>query len=301
MPSELSVLRALWARTPGARSAPSRRCEVIAKEELARLTGVMARHRDCEEARSRTVLGLTRRVQVRDLSSATHEIVERAARRQGGYVCLCNVHVVVTALGDHGVERALDAAWRRLADGAPIAWLQRRMGHVGARRVGGPDLMPAVVDVGRSRGLRHFLLGSTPKIVAGVEAVLARRYPGAQIVGSLSPPVSPHPAVSAATLDAIRRADPHIVWCALGAPKQELWMYRASPLLPSQVLVGVGAAFDFLAGSKRRAPTWMQDRGLEWVHRLVTEPRRLTGRYLRTNTEFVARCVSELLDELRAA
>jgi N-acetylglucosaminyldiphosphoundecaprenol N-acetyl-beta-D-mannosaminyltransferase len=161
--------------------------------------------------------------------------------------------------------------------------------------------MPAVVDVGRSQGLRHFLLGSTPEIVAGVAAVLTRRYPGAEIVGSFSPPVSPDAAVSAAALDAIRRGDPHIVWCALGAPKQELWMYRASPLLPSHLLVGVGAAFDFLAGSKRRAPTWMQERGLEWVHRLGTEPRRLTGRYLRTNTEFVARCLAELLDELRAA
>ncbi|MDW8339661.1 MAG: WecB/TagA/CpsF family glycosyltransferase, partial [Thermoleophilia bacterium] len=245
--------------------------------------------------RAGTLLELATSCQPGDLLTAAREIVERAHRRRGGYVCLCNVHLVTTALRDDGVRLALDGAWRRFADGAPIAWLQRRAGSAGARRVGGPDLMPTVIDIGRASRLRHYLLGSTPETLARVEATLRSRYPGVEIVGASSPPFASEVEVSPAVLDAIRDADPEIVWCALGAPKQELWMHQASPSLPTQLLVGVGAAFDFLAGSKPRAPLWMQHGGLEWLHRLMTEPKRLGGRYLRTNTEFVVRAVVELV------
>ena len=243
---------------------------------------------------SLTLLGLAESCDVGDLDEAARAVVARAAGGAGGYVCLCNVHVVTTALHDTALRRALEAAWKRFPDGAPIAWLQRRAGSERARRIGGPDLMPRVVDVGREHGVRHFLLGSTPDVLARVSETLRTRYPDAVIAGTYSPPFGDSAAPDTEAVAAIRVADPDVVWCALGAPKQELWMNRHAPSLPNVVLVGVGAAFEFLAGTKPRAPRWMREGGLEWLHRLLGEPARLARRYARTNTEFVLRCGVEL-------
>jgi N-acetylglucosaminyldiphosphoundecaprenol N-acetyl-beta-D-mannosaminyltransferase len=154
--------------------------------------------------------------------------------------------------------------------------------------------MPRVADVGRDSGLRHFLFGSTPAIGARVEHSLKEHYPGVEIVGRLSPPFSTNGPVDPSVIAAIANADPDVVWCALGAPKQELWMNRAAPLLPGTLLLGVGAAFDFLASTKQRAPRWMRDNGLEWAHRLASEPQRLAGRYLTTNSSFMVHAGAEL-------
>jgi N-acetylglucosaminyldiphosphoundecaprenol N-acetyl-beta-D-mannosaminyltransferase len=202
--------------------------------------------------------------------------------------------VITLALHRPEVRLALESASMRLADGAAIAWLQRRLGTDDAQRVGGPDLMPRVIDIGRAYGLRHFLLGSTPDVLARVEWTLVERYPGATIAGRQSPPFSDEPVSDLNSIDEIREATPHIVWCALGAPKQELWMRRNTPHLPEIVIVGVGAAFDFLAETKARAPMWMQNAGLEWAHRFMSEPRRLGRRYVRCNSELIVRSAFEL-------
>jgi N-acetylglucosaminyldiphosphoundecaprenol N-acetyl-beta-D-mannosaminyltransferase len=241
-----------------------------------------------------TILGLAAACDVDDLEGAAQGVVDRAKSGAGGYACFCNVHVLTMALSDSALHGALAGAWRRFPDGAPVAWLQRRLGKPDARRIGGPDLTPRVVDLGREVGLRHFLLGSTPSVLVGVEHALKDGYPGAEFVGRHAPPFTRDTGLDPETLDAIRDAGPDVVWCALGAPKQELWMHRVAPKLPGVLLLGVGAAFDFLAGEKARAPKWMQDRGLEWLHRLGSEPARLSGRYVRTNTEFLVRSGLEL-------
>ncbi len=241
-----------------------------------------------------SLLGLASSCQIGTPDTAARVIVDRSLSGFGGYVCLCNVHVLTLALHDATVSEALHGAWQRLPDGAPVAWLQRRLGHPDARRIGGPDLMPRVVDIGRDAGLRHFLFGSTPEVTSRVERALLERYSGAEIVGMHSPPVSAGGTVESDSLAVITAARADVVWCALGAPKQELWMHRAAPQLPGALLLGVGAAFDFLADTKRRAPSWMHNRGLEWSHRLASEPARLGGRYLKTNTEFVVRASFEL-------
>lgn len=241
-----------------------------------------------------TILGLAASCDVGDVEDAAQALMARAKSGSGGYVCLCNVHVLTMALRDRALHDALGAAWKRLPDGAPVAWLQRRLGQHDARRIGGPDLMPRAVDLGRAVGLRHFLLGSTPSVLTGVRRELESRFPGVEFAGSHSPPFSRHVGSDEGSLEAIRAAAPDIVWCALGAPKQELWMRRVSPALPEVLLIGVGAAFDFLAGEKARAPEWMRTHGLEWLHRLSSEPARLGGRYLRTNTEFLVRSGVEL-------
>lgn len=241
-------------------------------------------------------LTLAEACEITDVDAAAREVVARASARGGGFACLCNTHVLTLALHDRALLGAVEQAWRRYPDGAAVAWLQRRAGHANARRVGGPDLMPRVVDLGREHGLRHFLLGSTPRVLDGVERVLRERFPGAQLVGRHSPPFADGVDVDDASVAAVLavEAEPHVVWCALGAPKQELWMRRNAGRLPGVLLVGVGAAFDFLAGTKKRAPAWMQKAGLEWMHRLASEPRRLSGRYVRTNSEFLARSGLEL-------
>ena len=246
------------------------------------------------DASPTSLLELAASCHVGDLDSGARVVVAHAEGRRGGYACLCNVHLLTMALHDAGVRLALEAAWKRFPDGAPVAWLQQRLGHHGAQRIGGPDLMPRVVDLGREQGLRHFFLGSTPDVLRALQFALTERYDGVQLAGSHSPPFDPTVSQDSAALDVVRAADPHVVWCALGAPKQELWMHRFAPELPSVLFLGVGAAFDFLAATKPRAPQWMQARGLEWLHRLLTEPARLGGRYARTNTEFVTRSAVEL-------
>jgi N-acetylglucosaminyldiphosphoundecaprenol N-acetyl-beta-D-mannosaminyltransferase len=221
-------------------------------------------------------------------AEATEAVVARALRGDGGYVCLANAHVVATANRDEALRRALENAWRVFPDGWPVAWLQRRLGDRRARRVAGPDLMPAVVQAGQSAELRHFLLGSTKEVVDRLQSELRLRYPDARIVGVLCPVITdPFARVEPAINAAIQVADPHIVWCAFGAPKQEQWMYAHAESLAPALFIGVGAAFDFLARVKPRAPHWVQQVGLEWLHRLLSEPLRLGLRYVQTNTEFI--------------
>jgi N-acetylglucosaminyldiphosphoundecaprenol N-acetyl-beta-D-mannosaminyltransferase len=231
---------------------------------------------------------------VGDMDDAVETIVSNSASGRGGYVCLCNVHVLTASLHDARLRGALSGAELRLTDGEPVAWLLRRLGSRGARRIGGPDLFPRAVDRGREVRLRHFLVGSTDPNLERLAWVLGERYPGAEVVGRHSPPHVVEPEVDEVVIGKIRAARSQVVWVGLGAPKQELWIARAARMLPGTMLIGVGAAFDFLIGTKPRAPGWMQRAGLEWLFRLASEPRRLSSRYLRSNSEFIARAAVEL-------
>jgi N-acetylglucosaminyldiphosphoundecaprenol N-acetyl-beta-D-mannosaminyltransferase len=222
-----------------------------------------------------------------DVDAAAWAVVDRARARRGGYVCLCNVHVLVLAQSDPHVREALEGAWAVLPDGWPVAWLQRRAGVPDATRIAGMELLTQVFERGEEAEISHFLFGSSPEVLVRMEQRLSELFPRAEIVGSFSPPyghldeVDFQPAVAA-----IQAATPDIVWCGLGAPKQELWMRRHAPQIAPALVVGVGAAFDFAAGTKQRAPRWAQEAGMEWLHRLATEPRRLVGRYAATGFLF---------------
>jgi N-acetylglucosaminyldiphosphoundecaprenol N-acetyl-beta-D-mannosaminyltransferase len=235
------------------------------------------------------------------VDSAVRALLVHAADERGGYVCLCNVHVLTAALHDVRLRTALSGAEIRFPDGEPVAWLLRRLGSTRARRIGGPDLFSRVVDEGRGTGTRHFFVGSTEENLGRLSRVLVDRYPGAEVVGRHAPPYARELEVGDALIEEIRATRAQVVWVGLGAPKQELWMARAAPRLAGATLVGVGAAFDFLGGTKRRAPAWMQRSGLEWLFRLASEPRRLASRYVRTNSEFMARTAWELGRRRRGA
>jgi len=149
--------------------------------------------------------------------------------------------------------------------------------------------MPLMLDRGRANGLRHFLFGSTPEAVERLAERIRVTTPGAQLAGTLAIGSFDE----AATVEKIAEARPDVVWCGLGAPRQELWMRRWAPALAPAVALGVGAAFDFIGGTKPRAPVWMQKSGLEWFHRFVHEPRRLGWRYLSTNVRFAMAVLRE--------
>jgi N-acetylglucosaminyldiphosphoundecaprenol N-acetyl-beta-D-mannosaminyltransferase len=236
---------------------------------------------------------------VGDLDTAASAVVDRAGSGQGGYAVLCNTHVLTQSQHSAAVRQALEEAWLVFADGAPVAWLQRRTGADGARRIAGPDLMPVVLAKGREVGMRHFLFGSTPAVLGLLESRLEQAFSGVEIVGARAP--EPGAEHLPEALASIRSARPDVVWVALGAPRQELWMHRHADELQPSIALGVGAAFDFHGGTKPRAPKWLQNAGLEWLHRLFSEPARLAPRYVRANTEFMLLAGRELFARRRTA
>jgi N-acetylglucosaminyldiphosphoundecaprenol N-acetyl-beta-D-mannosaminyltransferase len=238
---------------------------------------------------------------VGDLDGVAEAVIQRALDTAGGHVVQCNAHVLVTATREPELRSALEAAWLVLADGAPVAWLQRRRGASTARRVGGPDLMSAVLDRGRAYGIKHAFVGSTAQTLEALSRRLHSRYPGLRVAGTIAPPFTDPSTWTEHVIETTSSWQPHVVWLALGAPKQELWMGRHAASLAPAVVLGVGAAFDFHADVLPRAPRWMQRTGLEWLHRLASEPRRLAGRYVTTNSAFIAQAALELTRRRTAA
>lgn len=215
-----------------------------------------------------------------------------------GYVCHADARSILAARDDPAVRQALAGAHLVGADGMPLVWLGRRRG-LPIGRVYGPDFMEALVAHGArpmERPLRHFFYGSTPRVLQALAGRLAARHPQLVVAGCLSPPLGCcDERAEAAHRAAIDAAAADVVWVALGAPRQELWMARNRPHLQAPLLCGVGAAFDFLSGHKPQAPRALRHAGLEWAFRLLTEPRRLAGRYLRTVPRFAALALADEL------
>lgn len=210
-----------------------------------------------------------------------------AARRQG-YVCVTGVHGVIESHRDPALKAIHNAAGMVTTDGMPLVWLCRRAGHPWAERVYGPDLMLAMCAAAEGREWRHFLYGATDEVLEKLSANLLRRFPGLRIAGTFAPPFRAlSPEEDEAIVARINAAQPDIVWIGLSTPKQERWMASHLGRISAPVMIGVGAAFDFHAGTKRQAPRWMQRNGLEWLFRMASEPRRLAWRYCVSNSLFL--------------
>ncbi len=217
-------------------------------------------------------------------------------RRERTYVCTLDVHALVESQSAPDVHRIYQSAGLVAADGMPLVWLLHRKGHPAAERICGPDLMPALFAASEQLGYRHFLYGSTEATLSRLRGELNRRYPRAQIVGSYSPPFRPLSQEEERDVDRLlNEAAPDIVWVGLGAPKQERWMCARRPSLNAPVLIGVGAAFDMMAGTVRRAPRFLHHTGCEWMFRLIQEPKRLAKRYLTSNSRFAFMLIQERL------
>ena len=217
-----------------------------------------------------------------------------ASRHESRYVCICNVHSVVTATQDDGFERVINEADLATPDGAPIAWMLRRLGASHQQRINGPDLMLRYCEQAALRGEGVFLYGGTPETMQRLQPALRERFPALKIAGAISPPFRPlTPAEDAEVIATINASKAGTVWVSLGCPKQEKWMAAHRHRIQA-VMIGVGAAFDYHAGTIARAPSWMQNHGLEWLHRMASEPGRLSGRYLQTNSIFLIKALRQL-------
>ena len=223
---------------------------------------------------------------------AADEIIRLATsnRHTGADVHLCNAYTVALADKDPEFHALLRRSTLNLPDGKSLVWanqLLHRGVFVPHVRVYGPDLFLDVVALGRAAGLRHYLLGSTDDVLDRLAGELVRRFPGVEIVGMSSPPFRELTELEMTEqTDLLRSSGAQVVWLGLGTPKQDWEAARLAAAVPA-VFCAVGAAFDFVSGSKKQAPAWMQRRGLEWSYRLATEPRRLWRRYLFGNARFL--------------
>jgi N-acetylglucosaminyldiphosphoundecaprenol N-acetyl-beta-D-mannosaminyltransferase len=228
------------------------------------------------------------RIDAVEMNTAVAQVIAWGAARESRTVCACNVHAVVQARSDPSLAKAIATSDLALPDGAPVAWFMRRNGAPAQRRVSGPDLMWAYLAAAAAEGQSPFLYGATEETLELLCARIRASFPGIVIAGVYAPPFrAQSDEEDRIIVERINASGAASVWVALGCPKQDVWIAAHRDRIHA-VMVGVGAAFDFHAGTLRRAPLWMQRAGLEWLHRLVSEPRRLWRRYLVTNTTFVA-------------
>ena len=196
------------------------------------------------------------------------------------YVCIAPAHAIMDYRRDPELLRIVNASGLTTPDGMSIVWLLRLMGHKNVERVYGPDLMLAVCERSLLTGWKHFLNGGAPGVAQELSRRIEQRFPGLAVAGTYTPPFRPlTPEEDRAVIEQIRASGADIVWVGISTPKQERWMADHVGRVGAPVLIGVGAAFDFLSGRKPQAPRWMQRSGLEWLFRLATEPRRLWRRY----------------------
>lgn len=216
--------------------------------------------------------------------------------RERHYVCITGAHGVIECQTDRALRAIHEGAGLVTPDGMPLVFMARRLGFPRTGRVYGPDLMRALTALSARKGYRQYYFGGATGLPEQLAGRLQAQFPGLPVAGTFSPPFRPSsPEEDAEIVARINAARPDILWVGLSTPKQEYWMARHRDRLEVPVMVGVGAAFDFLAGTKRQAPAWMQRRGLEWAFRLGTEPRRLWRRYGRIVPEFILRASLQLL------
>lgn len=229
-----------------------------------------------------------------NMKSSVSAVIERAKLGQASFVLVREVPSLMLATKKPKLKALHEKAFLVVPDGMPLVWIGRLLG-LGASvgRVAGADLVDAVCAASIETGQSHYFFGGRPGVGAEMASRLSRRYPGLAVVGVYSPPVRhideefwPDDEV-VAELEHINACKPDFIWVGLSSPKQEYWMSVALERLHCGVMIGVGAAFDFHAGTIKRAPRWMQRSGLEWLHRLFSEPRRLWRRYLILAPKFV--------------
>lgn len=205
----------------------------------------------------------------------------------GDYICVSNVHTTVTAYEDEEYRKVQNGGIMAIPDGGPLSSVGQKRGFKNMRRTTGPSLMGEIFKISVSKKYRHFFYGSTDETLEKLSSVLKKTYPGIQIAGMYSPPFRAMTAEEDKVIvERINETKPDFVWVGLGAPKQEKWM-AAHQGYVNGLMIGVGAGFDYHAGNIERAPEWMQKCNLEWVYRLLQDPKRLFGRYWHTNTKFI--------------
>ena len=214
-------------------------------------------------------------------------IDKNLADTKGDYICVSNVHTTVTSHDDPAYCAIQNGGLMAIPDGGPLSSVGRKRGHEKMERTTGPSLMGEIFEISAKKGYRHYFYGSKEETLELLHQKLTDGYPGIQIAGMYSPPFRPMTEEEdKAIVERINETNPDFVWVGLGAPKQEKWMAAHQGRI-NGLMIGVGAGFDYYAGNIDRAPEWMQKHNLEWVYRLIQDPKRLFKRYLVTNTKFI--------------
>lgn len=235
----------------------------------------------------RTCEILKTNIAVTNMPEAVEFIDDRIRSGSGGYICISNVHTTVMAYEDEDYRKIQNSALLALPDGKPLSVVSKKRGFTEAERVAGPDLMERIFRESAKKGYLHYFYGSTPGTLTALSEKLQTKYPGIRIVGMEAPPFRELTREEdAACVGRINGSGPDIVWVGLGAPKQERWMYAHRECI-NGLMIGVGAGFDFHAGTVKRAPKWVQNIGMEWFYRLYQDPKRLWKRYVSTNWKFL--------------
>ena len=245
---------------------------------------------------SRYVLGM--RVDATSYEDASRRVARWARDGRSAYVCVATVHMIMEAFDSSAFQRVVNGADLVTPDGRPLVWALRSLGVRDATQVRGTDLTAHVVELAAREGIPIGLYGGTPDLLETFARILERRYPGVRVVCRIAPPFRPlTPEEDETVTGEILSSGARLLFVGIGCPKQERWMEAHKERIPA-VMLGVGAAFDFHTGRVRQAPGWMQVAGLEWLFRLLMDPRRLWKRYARHNPRFVVLFSLELLQGL---
>ena len=213
--------------------------------------------------------------------------IKNIKQLSGNYMCVSNVHTTVMAYKDETYRSIQNGGIMAIPDGGPLSSIGRKRGHTNMQRIPGPSYMEKIFELGLKEGYSHYFYGSTEETLKKLKHILEKQYPGIKIVGMYSPPFRCMTDIEDdQIIKVINEAKADFVWISLGAPKQEKWMKKHQYNI-NGFMIGIGAGFDYLAGNIKRAPQWMQVNSLEWVYRLLQEPRRLFLRYWNTNWKFI--------------
>jgi N-acetylglucosaminyldiphosphoundecaprenol N-acetyl-beta-D-mannosaminyltransferase len=223
-----------------------------------------------------------------NMTDAIHLSDSLVQSRQKGYVCVTGVHGVMEAQADPAFRKILNGSFLTTPDGMPMVWIGKLRGHSRTRRVYGPDYMLDMCRSSVKQGWRHFLYGGNIGVAKLLAANLASKVPGIQIVGTYTPPFrSLTPKEEEELTALVASVKPDVIWVGISTPKQERFMASYIEKLDVKLMVGVGAAFDIHTGRIKDAPNWMKQAGMQWLHRLVQDPRRLWRRYCVNNPRFI--------------
>lgn len=231
------------------------------------------------------ILGVN--ISVTNMNDTVKYIENNLESLKGNYICVSNVHTTVMSYEDKAYRNIQNSGVMALPDGGPLSVVSRKKGFKEAKRVTGPDLMEEIFKISEEKGYKHYFYGSTEETLDELKTKLIQKYPKLQIVGMFSPPFRKLTELEDVEItNKINETNANFIWVGLGAPKQEIWMFNHKNKV-NGLMLGVGAGFDYHAEKIKRAPKWMQNNNLEWVYRLLQDPRRLYKRYLTTNFKFL--------------
>lgn len=214
----------------------------------------------------------------------------------GNYVVISNANDAVLSKKNRTVKKAVNSSSLSVPDGKSLVLLGRLYGYKLKRRVYGPELMNEFCKLAAEKGYSNYFYGGSEGLPEKLKTKLIMKYPALNVVGTYSPPFRKlTEEEDKSIVEMINRANPDVLWIGLGCPKQQLWMYEHKDNIKVPIMIGIGAAFDFHAGTKKQAPLWMREHGLEWFFRLITEPKRLWKRYIVDGVFFLYNIFIEFL------